>query len=104
MPQYTVKLNTYDPAIVEAFERLRKNRKQTAFTHEALKYFLNSETGKRVINLMSRNSLSPPHIAPEVDVVEPTVRSIPKAQLLETEPPCDLSVDQYSGVLEKILG
>jgi hypothetical protein len=53
MPQYTIKLHTYDPDIVEAFERLRKNRKQAAFTHEALKHFISSGKSSQMIDLMT---------------------------------------------------
>ena len=52
MPQYTIKLHTYDPDIVEAFEQLRKNRKQAAFTHEALKHFIASGRASQMIALM----------------------------------------------------
>jgi hypothetical protein len=53
MPQYTIKLHTYDPDIVDAFERLRRNRKQAAFTHEALKHFIVSGKATQMIALMS---------------------------------------------------
>jgi hypothetical protein len=56
MAQYTLKIKTYDPGIVSAFERLRKSRKQSAYTHEALKYFLASEQGVRVMDLMVRET------------------------------------------------
>ena len=56
MPQYSIKLCTYDPTIIDAFERLRKNRKQAAFTHEALKYFFSAEKGGQVLLLMERNA------------------------------------------------
>lgn len=59
MPQYTIKLHTYDPDIVEVFERLRKNRKQAAFTHEALKHFIASGKAAQMIALMS-NGHRPP--------------------------------------------
>lgn len=59
MPQYTIKLHTYDPDIVEAFEQLRKNRKQAAFTHEALKHFIASGKASQMIALMS-NAHRPP--------------------------------------------
>ena len=65
MAQYTLKIKTYDPGIVSAFERLRKSRKQSAYTHEALKYFLASEQGGRVMDLMVRETLSTLH--PEYD-------------------------------------
>lgn len=52
MPQYSIKLCTYDPNVIDAFERLRKNRKQAAFTHEALKYFFSTEHGRQVLLLM----------------------------------------------------
>lgn len=56
MPQYSIKICTYDPAIIEAFDRLRKNRKQAAFTHEALKQFLSTEKGGQVLQLMEGKS------------------------------------------------
>jgi len=52
VPHYSVKLCTYDPAIIAAFARLRKNRKQAAFTHEALKNFLTTEKGGQMLLLM----------------------------------------------------
>ena len=60
MPQYTIKLHTYDPDIVEAFERLRKNRKQAAFTHEALKHFIASGKASQIIALMINGHRQPP--------------------------------------------
>lgn len=56
MALYTFKIKIYDPIIVNAFARLRKSRKQSAFTLEALKYFLASEQGVQVLNLMARES------------------------------------------------
>lgn len=56
MPQYTIKLHTYDPDIVKTFELLRKNRKQAAFTHEALKHFIASGKATETIALMSNGS------------------------------------------------
>jgi hypothetical protein len=52
MPQFSVKLITYDPVLIEAFESLRKARKQASFTNEALKHFLATEKGKQVLSLM----------------------------------------------------
>ena len=63
MPQYTIKLHTYDPDIVEAFEQLRKNRKQAAFTHEALKHFIASGKSSQMIALMSNGNRPPRLIA-----------------------------------------
>ena len=60
VPQYSIKLCTYDPTIIDAFERLRKNRKQAAFTHEALKYFFSTEKGGQVLLLMEGNSSGQP--------------------------------------------
>jgi len=56
VPQYSIKLCTYDPEVIDAFERLRKNRKQAAFTHEALKYFFSSGKGGQVLLLMEGNT------------------------------------------------
>jgi hypothetical protein len=63
VPQYSIKLCTYDPTIIDAFERLRKNRKQAAFTHEALKYFFSTEKGGQVLLLMEGNASSHPFTA-----------------------------------------
>jgi hypothetical protein len=52
VPQYSLKLCTYDPTIIDAFERLRENRKQAAFTHAALNQFLSTEKGGQVLQLM----------------------------------------------------
>lgn len=60
VPQYSIKLCTYDPAIIDAFDRLRKNRKQAAFTHEALKYFLSTEKGVQVLSLMKGKTTTEP--------------------------------------------
>ena len=49
VPLYSLKLSTYDPEIINAFERLRKSRKQATFTHEAIKQFLSTERGKQVL-------------------------------------------------------
>ena len=56
MPQYTIKLHTYDPDIVGIFDQLRKNRKQAAFTHEALKHFIASGKSSQMIALMTSDS------------------------------------------------
>lgn len=104
MPQYTIKLNTYDPAIVEAFERLRKSRKQAAFTHEALKYFLASEKGVQVIDLMSRDHL--PSLRPSAHKVikdELSQNPVLTTQTVSTVPSSDLSKDYCCDVMEKIL-
>lgn len=49
VPLYSLKISTYDPEIIDAFERLRKSRKQATFTHEAIKQFLSTERGKQVL-------------------------------------------------------
>ena len=49
VPVYSLKLSTYDPEIIDAFERLRKSRKQATFTHEAIKQFLATGRGKQVL-------------------------------------------------------
>lgn len=103
MPQYTIKLNTYDPVIVETFSLLRKSRKQAAFTQEALKYFLASEMGVQVIDLMCRDnssSLQPPH---KVDPVEQLKDSVPKARNDFPSPASSLAKSSCCDVMEKIL-
>ena len=52
MPLYSLKLSIYDPEIIDSFERLRKSRKQAAFTHEAVKHFLLTDKGKQVLMFM----------------------------------------------------
>jgi hypothetical protein len=61
--QYSIKLCTYDPVIIDAFDRLRKNRKQAAFTHEALKQFLSTEKGGQVLQLMEGKATTEPYSA-----------------------------------------
>jgi len=103
MAQFTIKLNTYDPAIVEAFERLRKSRKQAAFTHEALKYFLASDKGVQVIGLMSRDHLPPllpAHIDNEIELSQNPVHT---AQTAFPEQSSDLSKGHCCDIMEKIL-
>ncbi len=103
MPQYTIKLNTYDPAIVEVFERLRKSRKQAAFTHEALKYFLASEMGVQVIDLMCRDNASSLQIAHKANQIEQPRDSVPKARSDFPSPTSNLANDSCGDVMEKIL-
>jgi len=103
MPQFTIKLNSYDPVIVEAFSLLRKSRKQAAFTHEALKYFLASEMGVQVIDLMCRDnssSLQPTHKA---NPVEQPRDAAPKARNDFPSPTSNLTNDSCCDVMEKIL-
>lgn len=60
MPVYSLKLSFYDPEIICAFERLRKTRKQAAYTQEALKYFLSTEKGVQVLSLMEGKTNTEP--------------------------------------------
>lgn len=105
MAQYTLKIKTYDPGIVSAFERLRKSRKQSAYTHEALKYFLASEQGSRVMNLMVRET-SPTPAMPEKTDRQP-IAVPPQKPLVPPERPSDTTdnngEDYCASVLGKIL-
>ena len=103
MPQFTIKLNTYDPVIVEAFSLLRKSRKQAAFTQEALKYFLASEMGVQVIDLMCRDNVSSLQPTPKVNPVEQPQNSVPKARSDFPSPTSNLTNDSCGDVMEKIL-
>ena len=104
MPQFTIKLHTYDPAIVEAFELLRKSRKQAAFTHEALRYFLASEKASQMIALMSHGHQPPlfqastgtKHVEKVKDIDSAEQTSHPAAPTAVTKKTC-------TDVLEKIL-
>jgi hypothetical protein len=73
VPQYSIKLCTYDPTIIDAFERLRKNRKQAAFTHEALKYFFSTEKGGQVLLLMEGNTSRQPITADSLSTESPCI-------------------------------
>jgi len=72
VPLYSLKLSTYDPEIIDAFERLRKSRKQATFTHEAIKQFLATERGKQVLANMDGGTLDP-HLPtlPSMVVIKP---------------------------------
>ena len=99
MPQFSVKLITYDPVIIEALERLRKYRKQAAFTHEALEFFLTSERGRKVIKLMSNNL---PYMHPGHDIIKVEQPQKP----IHTEfnvPASDMATVSYCDVMENIL-
>lgn len=103
MPQFTIKLHTYDPEIVEAFERLRKNRKQAAFTHEALKHFIASGKASQMIALMSNGHQLPlPKAAVVMKHQETTENDVPVQQANHriTEPAA--SNRECNDVLEKI--
>ncbi len=103
MPQFTIKLNTYDPVIVEAFSLLRKSRKQAAFTQEALKYFLASETGVQVIDLMCRASSSFSQPTHNVNPVDQLKDSVPKERIDFPPSASNLAKDSCCDVMEKIL-
>lgn len=59
MPLYSLKLSTYDPEIIDVFERLRKSRKQATFTHEAIKQFLSTDRGKQMLTIMEGSAPCP---------------------------------------------
>ncbi len=103
MPQFTIKLNTYDPVIVEAFSLLRKSRKQAAFTQEALKYFLASEMGVQVIDLMCRDNSASSKPEPKFNPVEQPKDSVPKTRNDFPSPTSNLAKDSCCDVMEKIL-
>jgi hypothetical protein len=98
MPQFSVKLITYDPVIIEAFESLRKGRKQAAFTQEALKQFLATEKGKQVLSLMkSKSSEQFPAIV-TLSIVPPCVSTPAVLRGVASNPAND-----SSSVLDSIL-
>lgn len=103
MPQFTIKLNTYDPVIVEAFSLLRKSRKQAAFTQEALKYFLASEMGVQVIDLMCRDNSSSLQPTQKDKPVEQLKDSVPKARNDFPSSASNPAKDSCCDVMEKIL-
>ncbi len=104
MPQYTIKLHTYDPDIVKTFELLRKNRKQAAFTHEALKHFIASGKASETVALMS--NVSKPLLVKSVsgskylETFQEEVHMEPATRLV-TQP--SIAKRECNDVLEKIL-
>ncbi|ABK97900.1 conserved hypothetical protein [Pelobacter propionicus DSM 2379] len=105
MAQYTLKIKTYDPGIVCAFERLRKSRKQSAYTHEALKYFLASEQGARVMELMVHETSPVPTMPEKTEGLQRDVP--PQEPLVQPERPGystdNIGEDYCASVLGKIL-
>ncbi|MBT0652644.1 hypothetical protein [Geomobilimonas luticola] len=104
MAQFTLKIKTYDPDIVNAFARLRKSRKQSAYTHEALKYFLASEQGMQVMDLMSRET-PPTRTKPQIATEQPREMLPKPAAVVERHiiPSGEVTDDYCSSVLGKIL-
>lgn len=104
MAQFTLKIKTYDPDIVNAFARLRKSRKQSAFTHEALKYFLATEQGAQVMALMAKDAQS---VSPKPHKTCEQPRQLPSisAETVERQnfPAGELPEDYCTGVLGMIL-
>ena len=104
MAQYTLKIKTYDPVIVSAFARLRKSRKQSAYTHEALKFFLATEQGAQVMELMTSEAATGPTI-PERTTERPkkSQSSISVSEEKQSIPFGDSEKDYCATVLEEIL-
>lgn len=104
MPRYIIKLNTFDPTIIEVFEQLRKSRKQAAFTHEALKHFTSSAIGVQTIQFMTE-SLKPILAASSVNIAYPIKATEDPAWSTTrlTKGPGGQTTTQISEVLEMIL-
>jgi len=105
MAQFTLKIKTYDPDIVNAFARLRKSRKQSAYAHEALKHFLASEQGSQVMELMVRET--PPTHYPVHDSVEQQRTEVPAKRQEQADrgnsAQAGITEDYCESVLGKIL-
>ena len=101
MAQFSVKLITYDPVIIDAFDRLRKSRKQAAFTHEALKFFLTTEKGVQVLLLMKGNDPVSSSTMTSISVAEPRVEATkePKA-IFQGSASQDSSSDIIASILK----
>ncbi len=104
MPLYSLKLSTYDPEIIDAFERLRKNRKLATFTHEAIKQFLLTDRGKQVLANMAGGTSDqqlPAHSSVTVvtTVEKPSVKQISATGNSTFAPHADCS-DVLSSILE----
>jgi len=104
MAQFTLKIKTYDPDIVNAFARLRKSRKQSAYTHEALKFFLTSEQGAQVMELMSREA-QPERSKPQTtrDQQSNSPSKPPEIPEQHAPPPGSRPEDYCTDILGKIL-
>lgn len=109
MAQFTLKIKTYDPDIVNAFSRLRKSRKQSAYTHEALKYFLATEQGAQVMALMASGYEEPLKTTTKANRNETPITIRESAPLMPTTlerqalPLGELSEDYCAAVLGNIL-
>lgn len=85
VPLYSLKLSTYDPEIIDAFERLRRSRKQATFTHEAIKQFLSTDRGKQVLANMDGGT------------ADQQLSALPfKAVMKPSDKPPDETIDQKS--------
>ena len=102
MAQFTLKIKTYDPGIVSAFYHLRKSRKQSAYTHEALKYFLASEQGIKIMDLMVRETPSMHH--PVHDGVEQQLTEVPAKHQVQTDRANSAQVGIPEDYCESVLG
>ena len=104
MPHYSIKLCTYDPAIITAFARLRKNRKQAAFTHEALKNFLTTEKGCQMLLLMEGQIpiIKSEETQSAKEVVVATGNTIERQDRIDLLPERRAHIDSRS-VLDRIL-
>ena len=103
VPHYSIKLCTYDPAIIAAFARLRKNRKQAAFTHEALKNFLTTEKGGQMLLLMEGERSEVKRTAPQLsaEVMSEGITT-EKQDRTDLHPACSEDIDSRI-VLDRIL-
>lgn len=102
MPLYSLKLSIYDPEIIDSFERLRKSRKQAAFTHEALKYFLCTEKGRQVLLLMEGKMTEPIPATITLPSSKPSIE-IQTEQIVTTSHSTFASQSDSSNVLGSIL-
>jgi hypothetical protein len=102
MPQFSVKLITYDPSIIAAFERLRKNRKHAAFTQEALKHFLATEKGEQVLMLMEGNA-SDTNSTTATLLSNSTCIETPSERVIVKDPSAFLPQNNSCSVLKSIL-
>jgi hypothetical protein len=102
MAQYSLKIFTYDPAIIDAFERLRKNRKQAAYTQEALKQFLSTGKGCQVLLLMEGKTSEPSSTTASLPS-NSTCMATPAERVVANTPSAFTPQSNSSSVLDSIL-
>ncbi len=102
MPLYSLKLSIYDPEIIDSFERLRKSRKQAAFTHEAVKHFLLTDKGKQVLMFMEGITSGQPLAVVSMPADSSSIEK-PAERIVSKNDSVNVQHSDSSSVLDRIL-